>query len=77
MKYIILSFFALISFTSCQKKFTYECTMNDTNVMFATKVEKHCTENQIERFIKENTKDTDGLPDLITQGDKWVTCVKK
>lgn len=77
MKYIFLSFIALISFTSCQKKFNYVCEMNDTNVMFTTKVEKNCTESQIERFIKENTIDTDGSPHLYTQGDKWVTCTKK
>jgi hypothetical protein len=52
--------------------------MHDTTIQaVAPIVEKHCTEKQIERFIKENTKDLDGMSNLTTQGEKWVICTKK
>ena len=78
MKQILVLFIAIVTFCSCEKRYNYECSLHDTTTQaVAPIVHKHCTENQIERFIKENTKDLDGIPNIITQGEKWAICTKK
>ena len=78
MKNIFVLFIALFSFASCQKKFNYECKVYTFETRFnPTVINEKYSQNQVDRFIYDNTKDIDGSEYTYTNGEKWVECSKK
>jgi len=71
MKQILVLFIAIVAFCSCEKRYNYECTIVHGSGAVGTsysmeKVQKHCSEDAIERFIKRNNT-----------YDKLTECTKK
>lgn len=81
MKNIFYTFIIAILFCSCAKKHTYNCYVV-SNVQPGTvllseqnRIEKTMTERQKDRFIKNNTKDLDGVDYIYTYGESLATCI--
>lgn len=64
---------------SCSKKYNYSCHTDIYGQASGngSVIDKTCTESAINRYIKNNTVDKDGSPDILSQGEKITTCVKK
>ncbi len=75
----ILTLFALVFiFTSCQKKFTYQCETIYWNQSGGHNyVTKTMTEKEKDKYVSDNKKDIDGTSKIITDGEYWTECIKK
>ena len=72
MKNVFLSFIALISFTSCQKKFNYDCRIyNETYPEGSPSIQFSSTK-ATDKYIKDNTIYTSG-GDIVS----IAKCTKK
>jgi hypothetical protein len=82
MKQILVLFIAIVTFCSCEKRYNYECIIYKSGFqigqsIYGDKINKTCTEKQIERFIKRNAIDQDGDIHTYQDGDVIVECTKK
>jgi hypothetical protein len=69
MKNLLILFVVLVGFSSCAKKYNYQCTNYGKGGGFAVgtqTIEKTMTENQMSRFVKKNT-----------DNDKIMVCTVK
>ncbi len=76
----ILTLFALVFiFTSCQKKFTYQCetTIYGQSNGHRNIITKTMSEKEKDKYVKTNTVDNDGSEQIFTVGEKYTECVKK
>jgi hypothetical protein len=79
MKKIIIIAVVGLFMVSCGKKYTYECRTEvyGQSGGYDNVTEKTCTKNAIERYIKHNTVDKDGVDYIISEGEQLTTCVQK
>lgn len=76
----ILTLFALVFiFTSCQKKFTYQCetTIYGQATGSHNVITKTMSEKEKNKYVSSNTKNIDGSDQIFSEGEKYTECIKK
>ena len=79
MKPIFTLLILAFAFTSCQKKYSYQC---ETKIYgqangYKNIVTKTMSEKEKDNYVKSNTIDNDGSNDIFTVGEKITDCIKK
>lgn len=79
MKQIITLFAITFVFTSCQKKFTYQCetTIYGQASGSSNIVTKTMSEREKDKYVSNNTVNKDGSDQVFTAGEKYTQCIKK
>ena len=74
--FFLISFFAL-AVTSCNKQRVYLCTTLEypfNNAIYSTHT---FSDKELGKYLRINSIDVDGLPDLLSKGERYVRCTIK
>lgn len=79
MKPIFTLLILAFTFTSCQKKYSYQCETKIYGQSNGAKniVTKTMSENEKDKYVKSNTVNNDGSDQIFSEGEKITECIKK